>query len=433
MIDTIADRGAKSLKIRLKRGRMDNPTARPRTHYTEALGLDTRPVSTLPYSSREYFELEREKIFKRAWLCIGRVEQLPAPDSYFVEELELASTSVLITRLKSGTVRAFHNVCSHRSNKIVQDSEGTASRLICRYHNWTYRNDGTLIGVPDEANFFALDKSRCGLKPIACDVWDGWIFVNLQPQPEVTLGEFLGALGEEHRGLPYPNAATPIRFSARLKTNWKVIADAFAEAYHIPAIHPKTIGPMMRNPTNLVSRPSGAWTWGPHHAYATIGNPAYAPDTRSNVERLASAAGQKFFVDEAAATGARHPALNLARSEEWASDNTVIFPNFQITRMSFQFVTFRFVPISYDETRWVSSFYLPEATDVQARLQQEYYLARNFDILLEDVGNAESAQVGLESGAMQTMHLQDGEVMIRHALHHIQKWIDAPSVKIALS
>jgi len=91
------------------------------------------------------------------------------------------------------------------------------------------------------------------------------------------------------------------------------------------------------------------------------------------------------------------------------------------------------VELGYNETRWVSCFYLPEATDVQTRLQQEYYLARNCDILLEDVGNAESAQMGLESGVMQTMQLQDGEVMIRHALHHIQKWVDAPSVKIALS
>jgi phenylpropionate dioxygenase-like ring-hydroxylating dioxygenase large terminal subunit len=433
MIDTIIGKGAKLRKIRLERGRMNDATARPRTHYTEALGLDTGPVSTLPYSSREYFDLEREKIFKRAWLCIGRVEQLPASGSYFVEELEFASTSVLVTRLNTGAVRAFHNVCSHRSNRIVHAAEGTASRLTCRYHNWTYRNDGALIGVPDEANFFGLDKSRCGLKAIACDVWDGWIFINLQPEPEVTLDEFLGALGQEHRGLPYPNAATPIRFSATLRTNWKVIADAFAESYHIPAIHPKTIDPMMRNPANPAQRPSGAWAWGPHHAYATVGNPAYAPDDKSNVERLAGAGGQKFFVDEASAAGARHPALNLARSAEWASDNTCIFPNFQITRMSFQFVAFRFVPISYNETRWVSSFYLPEATDVQARLQQEYYIARNCDILLEDVGNAESAQMGLESGVMRTMQLQDGEVMIRHALHHIQKWIDAPSVKIALS
>src|ERR1700730_19160294 len=128
MNDTITARGAKSPKIRFERGRMDDATARPRTHYTEALGLDTRPVSTLPYSSREYFELEREKIFKRAWLCIGRIEQLPVADSYFVEELEFASTSVLVTRLRTGAVRAFHNVCPHRSNRIVHAAEGTASR-----------------------------------------------------------------------------------------------------------------------------------------------------------------------------------------------------------------------------------------------------------------------------------------------------------------
>ena len=412
---------------------MDTVTERPRTHYTEALGLDGRPVSTLPYTSREYFDLEREKIFKRSWLLVGRVEQLPVPDSYFIEELEFATASVIITRLKSGAVRAFYNVCPHRSNKIVQNTHGVTSRFICRYHNWTFRNDGTLIGVPDEANFLSLDKSRCGLAQIACEVWDGWIFINLQTEPEVTLAEFLGAFGEEHRGLPYPNAATPIRFSAILRTNWKVISDAFSEAYHIPAIHPKTIGPMMRNPTNPVPRPSGAWAWGPHRAYSTVGNPSYAPDTGSNVERLAAAGGHKFFVDETSAAGSNHPAMNLARSKEWASDNTSIFPNFQITRMSFQFVTFRFMPISYNETRWVSSFYLPEATDVHSRMQQEYYIARNFDILLEDVGNAESAQLGLESGAMKTMQLQDGEVMIRHALHHIQKWIDAPSVKLALS
>ena len=408
---------------------MNKMSSVSRTNYTEALGLDTGPVSTLPYSSPEYFELEREKIFKRAWLCIGRLEQLPEPNSYFVEELEFASTSVVVTRLKGGQVRAFHNVCAHRGNRIIHDTEGTASRLVCRYHNWTYRNDGLLIGVPDEVNFFGLDKSRCGLAPVACELWDGWIFVNLQPEPEVTLDEFLGVFGEQHRGLPYPNAGTPIRFTARLKTNWKVIADAFAEAYHIPAIHPNTIGPMMKNPSNPTQRPSGAWAWGPHHAYSTIGNPTYAPDEEANVERLASKA---FFLDEDASAGASHPALNLARSAEWASDNTVIFPNFQITRMSFQFVTFRFVPISHNETRWVSSFYLPEATDVQTRLQQEYYIARNFDILLEDVGNAESTQMGLESGVMPFMQLQDGEVMIRHALHHIQKWIDAPSAKDAL-
>src|SRR3546814_4870013 len=70
----------------------------------------------------------------------------------------------------------------------------------------TYRNDGALAGVPDERNFFGIDKSCFGLTPIAAEVWDGWIFVNLQPEPEVGLAEFLGDFGESYCGIPYVNA-----------------------------------------------------------------------------------------------------------------------------------------------------------------------------------------------------------------------------------
>src|SRR3546814_9212879 len=59
------------------------------------------------------------------------------------------------------------NVCAHRGNQVVLTERGRASRFSCNYHNWVYRNDGSLMGVPDEANFFDLDKKKCGLVPIA--------------------------------------------------------------------------------------------------------------------------------------------------------------------------------------------------------------------------------------------------------------------------
>src|SRR3546814_4802152 len=74
----------------------------PRTHFTVDAGLGTEPVSTEPYRSPAYFELEQERIFKRAWLCIGRVERLPKPGSYIVHPIEVAKASVLITRTKDG-------------------------------------------------------------------------------------------------------------------------------------------------------------------------------------------------------------------------------------------------------------------------------------------------------------------------------------------
>src|SRR3546814_13151661 len=74
-----------------------------------------------------------------------------------------------------------HDFC----NRAVLTERGRASRFSCNYHNWVYRNDGSLMGVPDEANFFDLNKKKCGLVPIATDVWEGWIFLNHQKQPEV--------------------------------------------------------------------------------------------------------------------------------------------------------------------------------------------------------------------------------------------------------
>jgi len=410
----------------------------PTTDFTRMAGLDTEPVPTLPYRSPEYFALERKRIFKRAWLCLGRAERLPEPGSYFVAPIEVANTSVLVTRGKDGAVRAFHNVCSHRSNTLVLDREGSAGRFVCRYHNWTYRNDGTLAGIPDEGNFFGLDKQKCGLTPIAADLWEGWIFINLQREPEVTLTEFLGDFGERYRGIPYQNADKSILFVSHLDANWKVIADAFAETYHIPAIHPETIGATFASRENPFARPISVQTWGPHRSVSTYGNPDYAPPERAKVERLAysniatgnvlSAAGldgMEVFL--------KHPAINPTKSRSWAVDVTWLFPNFQIDVSPGGFWTHHFWPITHRSTRWEARFYMPEAGDVWQRLQQEHYVARLGEILLEDVGNTERTQLGLDSGAKETMPLQDGEVMIRHSLHHIGKWIEADCVRDALN
>lgn len=408
------------------------------THFTVSAGLGTGPVPTEPYRSPAYFELEKERIFKRAWLCMGRIERLPKPGSYIVQPIEVAKASVLITRTNDGSIKAFHNVCSHRSNTLVLDDEGTASRFVCRYHNWTYRNDGALAGVPDERNFFDLDKRCFGLTPIAIDVWDGWIFVNLQREPEVGLAEFLGDFGESYRGIPYQHADKSILYVSHLNANWKVIADAFAETYHIPAIHPETIGSTFASKENPFARPISVQTWGPHRSVSTYGNPDYAPPERAKVERLAYSNIATGNVISAAGLDdmdvfLRHPAINPTKSKHWAVDVTWLFPNFQFDVSPGGFWTHHFWPVTYNTTRWEARFHIPVAGDVWTRLQQEHYVARLGEILLEDVGNTERTQLGLESGAKEVMPLQDGEVLIRHSLHHIQKWIDADTVRDALA
>src|SRR5215467_15540866 len=114
-------------------------------HYPE---LGTGPVSFRDSTSPEFYELEREAIFKRAWLNVGRVEQLRRKGSFFTKELAVARTSLIIVRSMDDTIRAFHNVCRHRGNKLVwtdhpaKEISGTCRQFSCKYHGWKYDLDG---------------------------------------------------------------------------------------------------------------------------------------------------------------------------------------------------------------------------------------------------------------------------------------------------
>ena len=129
-------------------------------HYPE---LGTGPVSYESSISPEFYELEREAIFQRTWLNVGRVEQLRRNGSYFTKELAVANTSLIIVRGMDGEIRAFHNVCRHRGNKLVwtdhprEETSGTCRQFRCKYHGWRYELNGRCSYVLQEGEFFDLD------------------------------------------------------------------------------------------------------------------------------------------------------------------------------------------------------------------------------------------------------------------------------------
>ena len=135
-------------------------------HYPE---LGTAPVSYEDSISPEHYELERDAIFSRTWLNVGRVEQLPRIGSYFTKEIDAARTSVVVVRGNDGEVRAFHNICRHRGNKLVwndypgEETDGTCRQFTCKYHGWRYDLEGDLTFVQQESEFFDLDKADYGL------------------------------------------------------------------------------------------------------------------------------------------------------------------------------------------------------------------------------------------------------------------------------
>lgn len=406
---------------------------------TEPNGLGTGPIPIEPYISPQWYALERERVFGRAWLCMGRAEQLPEPDSFIVKEVEICGTIALIVRDGNGNIRAFHNVCSHRANLVVQETAGKASRFVCKYHNWGYRNDGSCSSIPDRPNFFNLDIKKCGLTPIACDVWEGWVFINLQKEPEVSLREFLGDLGQAFTGAPAPAAEQAFTVDvATMNANWKVTMDAFCESYHVPVLHPATVGGTFANAANPFSRPISGNVRGAHRTLTTFGNPDHQPPEIAAVERLAysnmdtgNSLGADFTPEARAMLD--HPAINPRKEPNWATEIVSIFPNFLLFYSPGGFFTLEFWPLSVNTTRWVAKIHTPVAKDIRQRFQQEHHNCRMAEIFLEDVGNLERQQKAMESGGKTEMQFQDGEFLLRHSIETIQKWVGAATVREALS
>ena len=170
--------------------------------------LGTGPLPIEPYISREYFEKERERIFRKVWLNVGRVEQIPNSGDYFVKELAVCHTSIVVVRGNEGGVHAFHNMCSHRGNPVVWNTKGKCKAFTCRYHSWTYGLDGALRYVPDEKNFCGIRKENLGLTPVSVDIWEGFIFINVDPNPKETLKDYLGEVGRSFAGYPFTEIAT---------------------------------------------------------------------------------------------------------------------------------------------------------------------------------------------------------------------------------
>lgn len=385
--------------------------------------LGIEPVPTDRCLSREYFALEREKVFKRVWLKVGRVEEIPAPRDYKVKRIEIGNTSVILVRGDDGEVRGFHNVCSHRGNKIVwgDDRYGIRGRargrsFVCHFHGWTYNLRGELVGVPQEERFFNLDRCQNGLTPIATDTWNGFIFINLDPRPQQTLKEYLSAAGERLQGFPFEQMTKVYEYYTVLNCNWKVALDAFSEAYHVTTVHAGSFPGVF----DAVVKQVGMY--GPHHSGAAFQKPAPPPGPVAAFSyHLATASIAKPGSRSSLPSG-----INPERDSEFVFDQTGIFPNYLVDVSEGLYFTHQFWPLSVDRTLWEGIQYFLPPRNAGERFSQEYGQVLQRNAWLEDTGTMEATQIGLSSGVKKVFHLQDGEVMLRHSYQAIDDFIRRP-------
>jgi phenylpropionate dioxygenase-like ring-hydroxylating dioxygenase large terminal subunit len=391
-------------------------------HYPE---LGTGPVNYEDSISPEHYQLEREAIFKRTWLNVGRVEQVRKAGNYFTRELAAADTSVIIVRSGDGEVRAFHNICRHRGNKLVwsdyprEETSGTCRQFTCKYHGWRYDLEGALTFVQQETEFFETDWSTWGLVPVQCETWQGFIWVNLDAGNDVSVEAYLGELGAGLEGYPFEEMTQVYKYRAEIGANWKLFIDAFAEFYHAPILHAKQATAEESRKLSGVGFEALAYDIrGPHGMVSSWGGMAPPKDPRmvKPVEQvLESGLFGPWKRPDLAGLAELPSGLNPARHRAWGVDTFVFFPNFMLLVWApGWYLTYHYWPTSSNTHVFEGTLYFVPPMTATERLRQELAAVTFKEYALQDGNTLEATQSMLETRVVTEFPLGDQEILLRH-------------------
>jgi Rieske 2Fe-2S family protein len=298
---------------------------------------------TLPsvaYRSEETFAREREGIFFREWLSIGREEEMPAAGG--VRVVDVLGESLLVARTREGVLRAHYNVCRHRGARlcaadgvrgVLAPGRTPAGTVRCPYHSWTYDLDGRLLSAPHLSADGTIDRDIFGLHPVGVGMWGGFVFLNLTPaaadSAERTLERQLGKIPERLGRYPLPALREAFRIEYDIAANWKVIAENYNECYHCGPVHPELceVVPAFR-------QKGGAgldWDRGVPH------RPGAFTFTRSGTTTRAAFA-------------------TLSEEEKLLHKGEIVYPNLFLSLSADHVAAFYLSPVTAERTRVVCSF-----------------------------------------------------------------------------
>jgi Rieske 2Fe-2S family protein len=354
-----------------------------------------RHAAGFVYASPEVFDLEKERLFMKDWLCVAREEEIERPGDYLTHNV--MGEPIVLARSADGTIRAFYNMCLHRGVEIAQGS-GNTKRFKCPYHAWTYDLEGRLVGAPlmDEANNF--DKTACRLRPLRLDTWAGWVFVSFDPEVE-PLDRFLDFFRDEFAFLRQEDCRLAHKFVIELDCNWKFVYENLLDIYHVGTTHAATIGRLNKADSyQFRAHPRGRLSI--HYEAGTM-----TPDGQSRVGKMPWLAG---YPDTCARIGFLPPNMCLLSRCDYVRP-------------------FIHWPISPQKTRSIAYFLFPEekfdqpgfAADVQVYVD---FLSR---VLNEDLGMIRSLQRAMASRGFAPGPMSRLEAPIHHVTANYLKRVFA--------
>jgi phenylpropionate dioxygenase-like ring-hydroxylating dioxygenase large terminal subunit len=201
---------------------------------TSILSLDR--AETLPpacYVDREFYEFEKEALFDREWLCVGREDWAAAPGDYFTTHI--TGEPILVARARDGVLRAMSAVCQHRG-MLVAEGRGNARGFLCPYHHWVYGLDGRLVNAPAMERTCDFDKRQVRLPGFKVETWLGFVFINFDAAAP-PLGPRLAKVAAALAGYDLARAEQAALATAQFGWNWKVMFENNNDGYHASRLH----------------------------------------------------------------------------------------------------------------------------------------------------------------------------------------------------
>jgi phenylpropionate dioxygenase-like ring-hydroxylating dioxygenase large terminal subunit len=188
------------------------------------------------YHNAELNRLELERILLPSWQIVCHVNSIPRPGDF--QTFDIGPESVLVMRDRDGQIRGFHNVCRHRGARLLDGNGSCPGPVTCPYHGWSYRQDGSLVGVPTRESFPGLKREDFGLNPVRTDVAFGFVWVALRGDP-TPVTKVWGPLLEEFAPYRFEEMVPlgPVSFEP-WDVDWKIAIDNYLESYHVPIGHP---------------------------------------------------------------------------------------------------------------------------------------------------------------------------------------------------
>ena len=358
-------------------------------------------VDNRVYTDPQLFADERERLFLRVWNFVCHESEVRQGGDYITTTV--ANQPIIVTRTKSGEIRAFFNTCRHRAAQVARDPSGNVPVFTCFYHLWTYDLDGALIGVPEGDSYTTsycpggLDKAATSLVRIRAETAHGLVFVCFD-DASPSLADFLGEAFAGQLAIPLgsPDVRVERDWSKQLHANWKMEPENSRDGYHATLLHKRLRGVSPPRPFKLY--PNG-------HAVQHLGLDYTAGMSAGTLDGILAEA------PELAARFMSNPLPGMTLEEP--SRIITIFPDVLIAIRYSTLLIVKQIPLSAEET-WFETRYAYVATDTPAeidirRKHWKMYWAEDGGNLPEDWEAWEAQQAGARSIGVRYSLLSRGE------------------------